>query len=126
MIENYQSLERVYELDQDSDLPTYKFKQGHGKISFFSRADQEREENTPYLQINPEGMLYHSFAPSRPMPILEQLRKDSKDPKLKKSIEKLLATTQEKHDTTHDKKSSVRTPKPMSTKRKTQEVTTRL
>jgi hypothetical protein len=60
-------------LDQDSDVPTYKFLQGQGKISFISRADQEKEEQVPYLQINPEGMLYHSFAPSKPLPILEQL-----------------------------------------------------
>lgn len=104
MIENYQSLERVYDLDQDSDVPTYKFIQGQGKISFISRADQEREEQTPYIQVNPEGVLFHSFAPNRPLPILEHLRKDSKDPKLKKSIEKLFATTRDKVEAPVEKK----------------------
>lgn len=121
MIENYQSLERVYDLDQDSDVPTYKFLQGQGKISFISRADQEKEEQVPYLQINPEGMLYHSFAPSKPLPILEQLRKDSKDPKLKKSIEKLFATTRDsKTESTADKKLTTAKPaKTVLAKRKT-------
>ncbi len=120
MIENYQSLERVYDLDQDSDVPTYKFLQGQGKISFISRADQEREEQVPYLQINPEGMLYHSFAPSKPLPILEQLRKDSKDPKLKKSIEKLFATTRDnKAESAADKKPATAKPaKSLLAKRK--------
>lgn len=127
MIENYQSLERVYDLDQDSDVPTYKFQHGQGKVSFISRADQENEENTPFLQINPEGMLYHSFAPSRPMPILEQLRKDSKDPKLKKSIEKLFMTTREKHETPTDKKAPIKAPtgKALGEKRKPTEVVAR-
>jgi cyclic pyranopterin phosphate synthase len=120
MIENYQSLERVYDLDQDSDVPTYKFLQGQGKISFISRADQEKEEQVPYLQINPEGMLYHSFAPNKPLPILEQLRKDSKDPKLKKNIEKLFALTRDnKAETSAEKKTtSSKTAKPLLAKRK--------
>lgn len=117
MIENYQSLERVYDLDQDSDIPMYKFQQGHGRVSFVSRADQEREDNTPYLQINPEGMLFHSFAPNRPLPILEQLRKDSKDPKLKRSIEKLFATTRDaKVEPVAEKKQA--TAKPVASKKK--------
>lgn len=118
MIENYQALERVYDLDQDSDIPTYKFLQGQGKISFVSRTDQEKEDQTPYLHINPEGMLHHSFAPHRPIPILEQLRKDSKDPKLKKMIEKLFTTTRDK-ETVVEKKPAVTKPaKPVLTKRK--------
>lgn len=119
MIENYQSLERVYDLDSDSDVPMYKFQHGHGRISFVSRADQEREDMTPYLQINPEGMLYHSFAPNKPMPILEHLRKDSKDPKLKKSIEKMFATTRDtKTDNTTDKKQTPSKGKNLLSKRK--------
>lgn len=122
MIENYQSLERVYDLDQDTDVPTYKFPQGHGKISFMSRADQEKEELTPYVQVNPEGMLYHSFAPNRPLAILEHLRKDSKDPKLKKSIEKLFFTTRDKAEPASDKRISLRAHgKTMASKRKSSE-----
>lgn len=66
-------------------------------------------------------MLYHSFAPSKPLPILEQLRKDSKDPKLKKSIEKLFATTRDsKTESTADKKPATAKPaKTVLAKRKT-------
>lgn len=120
MIENYQNLERIYDLDQESDIPTYKFLQGHGKISFVSRADQEKEDEQPYLQINPEGILYHSFAPNKPISILDQLRKDSKDPKLKKSVEKLFSTVRDKVDATADKKPlTTKVNKTVTSKRKT-------
>jgi cyclic pyranopterin phosphate synthase len=120
MIENYENLERVYDLEQDLDIPTYKFKDGPGKISFFSTADQEKDELTPHLQINPEGMLSHSFAPNRSIQILDQLRKDSKDPKLKKSIEKLLMTTRDSkaEATETERKSAAKSAKTASSKRK--------
>lgn len=65
-------------------------------------------------------MLYHSFAPNKPISILDQLRKDSKDPKLKKSVEKLFSTVRDKVDATADKKPlTTKVNKTVTSKRKT-------
>jgi cyclic pyranopterin phosphate synthase len=90
IIENYQKLEMEYDLDQDQPTPTFRFEGGVGKISFVSAKDIQAEREKPCLYINEEGVVYNNVQPKKTLSVLSSLRKDSKDPKFRKSIEKFI------------------------------------
>ena len=117
MIENYQALEHVYELDQESDTPSYRFKDAQGKVTFYSRHEQERDDEIPYLHLNPNGMLSVSAGTAKPLYIIDQVRKDFKDVKFRKAVEKLVFSLRDK-STVPEIKTKTKSKPSVSAKRK--------
>ncbi|MCB0326009.1 MAG: radical SAM protein [Bdellovibrionales bacterium] len=89
MIDNYQILERVVEFDQEPSNLAFRFPQAVGSISFVSRVELEKKRAQPYIQLNANGEVFNSRDPKKTLSILDAIRKDAKDPKFRKSIEKI-------------------------------------
>lgn len=90
MIENYEKLEIDYDLESEVPAPTYRFCDGIGKVSFLGAKEIEQERQVPYIQLDAYGNLRSSINPKKVLAVLSNLRKDSKDPKFRRSIEKLV------------------------------------
>lgn len=97
MIDNYQMLERRSDLDATNpkSIPSFQFKDGVGKISFLSPMEVEAERAVPSVLFTPDGMLHNEHVPGRSMSLIEDLRRDAKDPKLHKAIEKIIQMPEE-------------------------------
>lgn len=89
-IDNFQSLVRVHDLEEEIPVPTFKFGDAAGKISFLSQVEMEKEDSVPRILFNVEGVLSNEQVPNRPQAILADLRRDAKDDKLHRTIEKVL------------------------------------
>ncbi|MEZ4705145.1 MAG: radical SAM protein [Bdellovibrionota bacterium] len=114
MIDNYQILERVHDLSEDQPTLKFKFPNALGVMSFLSKVDLQKERDTPFIQLNSNGDVFNSCDPSKTFSIMEAIRKDAKDPKFRKAIEKIyLANAVEKKvKTATGKKKKSSTTKP--------------
>ncbi|MFH1263339.1 MAG: radical SAM protein [Pseudomonadota bacterium] len=90
-IENFQTLVRVYDLETEVPVPTYRFADAVGKISFLGPSEIDAEEAVPRILFNVEGVLSNELVPNRPQPILADLRRDAKEDRLHRVIEKVMA-----------------------------------
>lgn len=89
-IDNFQTLIRVHDLEEEIQVPTFRFSEAPGKISFLSPLEIEAEEAVPQIVFNVEGVLYNEQVPNRPQPILADLRRDAKEDRLHRIIEKVM------------------------------------
>lgn len=89
-IDNFQRLVRVHDLEPEIPVPTYKFADSVGKISFLSHVEIEAEETVPRILFNAEGVLSNERVPNRPQPILADLRRDAKEDRLHRVIERVM------------------------------------
>jgi GTP 3',8-cyclase len=89
-IDNFQNLIRVHDLEDDIPVPTYKFADAAGKISFLSPIEIDAEEAVSQIVFNVEGVLSNEQVPNRPQPILADLRRDAKEDRLHRIIEKVM------------------------------------
>jgi molybdenum cofactor biosynthesis enzyme MoaA len=91
-IDNFQSLVRADDMEVEDEIlvPSYKFADGVGRISFLSQMEVEAEEGIPRVLFNVEGVLINELAPNRPQPILADLRRDAKEDRLHKVIQKVM------------------------------------
>jgi cyclic pyranopterin phosphate synthase len=89
-IDDYQRLVQVHDLSVDPPVPTFQFADGVGRISFLSHAEVAREASVPVAVFNAEGVLFHEQVPTRPQAILADLRRDAKEARLHKTIERVL------------------------------------
>ncbi|MCB0271697.1 MAG: radical SAM protein [Bdellovibrionales bacterium] len=107
MIDNYEKLHLQYDMDDDNLAPVFTFEGGIGTVSFLSYTEVQKLRNEPYIELDAEGRLKSSINPKKTMDILSYLRKDSKDPKFRKSVEKFLllkgATAEKKEKSTRSK-----------------------
>jgi GTP 3',8-cyclase len=90
-IDDYQKLVQIHDLGAEVPSPTFQFNEGEGKISFLSKMEIDAEARIPIVVFNADGNLYHEAAPNRIQPILADLRRDAKETKLHKTIERVLA-----------------------------------
>lgn len=89
-IDNYQSLLRVHDLSEDIPMPTFQFAGSLGKISFLSKMEIDAENAIPRVLFNAEGVFSNEMASDRPQAILMDLRRDAKETRLHRTIEKVL------------------------------------
>jgi GTP 3',8-cyclase len=89
-IDNFQNLIRIHDLEEGLQVPTYKFADAAGKISFLSQIEIEAEESVPQIVFSVEGVLFNEQVPNRPQPILADLRRDAKEDRLHRIIEKVM------------------------------------
>jgi len=89
-IDNYQRLVQIHDLEDDVPVPTFRFDDAEGKISFLSETEVAAEKSVPSIVFNAEGVLFNELVPNRPHPILAELRKDAKQDKLRKTIEHVM------------------------------------
>jgi cyclic pyranopterin phosphate synthase len=126
-ISNYQRLTQIHDFESDEPEVCFKFNQAVGKVSFVSQIQVRKERSAPTIVFNADGALYNEIAPNRPYPILADLRKDAKDVKLHKLIEKVIrfdgtetkAKTSSKKSTIKAKGASKRTKAKMPSKKST-------
>lgn len=115
MIDNYEKLQMEYDLESDKPTPRFKFDGGVGTISFLSCTDVQAMREDPYIELDAHGVLRSSLNPKKSLDVLSSIRKDSKDPKFRKSVEKFLLmktpSTTKKKKTTTKKTASKRTTK---------------
>ncbi|HLG20469.1 MAG TPA: radical SAM protein [Bdellovibrionota bacterium] len=91
MIDNFQQLRQVeFSADDDGSAPAWQFVDGLGKISFVSRMELDKEEAEPRILFNADGTLSNEINPQRSQPILEELRRDAKEDRLHRMIEKIM------------------------------------
>ena len=90
LINDYQQLVQVHDLDAEVAVPTFKFLDGAGKISFLSKIEIEAEKMIPRVVFSAEGVLFNELVQNRPQAILADLRRDAKEDRLHRTIEKVL------------------------------------
>jgi|GEM_PF-4944743 len=90
MIDNYEKLEMVYEIEGAEPTPVFKFNDSLGTLSFMSSTTIEKKRREPYIELDAFGHLRSSLNPKKVLDILPKIRKDPKDTKFRKSIEKFL------------------------------------
>lgn len=89
LIENYQVLE-AYPNYNDDLIPTFAFRKAEGKISFISQRRIQEIRNYPRVVLKANGDVINEVFPKKQINILDIIRKDPKNPKLRKAIEKVL------------------------------------
>ncbi|MCI5071737.1 radical SAM protein [bacterium] len=124
MIDSYQILTPISPLQNEDPVPTFIFKNAMGKISFVSKAFQEKSRLFPQLLLTQDGMLYDESDPKKKMDLLTELRKDPKSLKLRKAVEKFMtlkedSDAEEKSVKTSKKKKVAKTSKKATAKKST-------
>lgn len=121
MIDNYEKLQMTYDLDSDEPTtPTFQFEGGQGWLSFVGYKDACKLREDPYIELSADGILKCSTNPRKSLDVLKYIRKDSKDPKFRKSVEKFLLLKSQKKkagQTKSKKKTSKRRSKTQSASR---------
>jgi GTP 3',8-cyclase len=90
IIDNYQRLVQIPDLASDFPVATFRFVDGVGKISFLSLMEVEREAHIPTVAFSANGVFFNEAAPNRGHAILADLRRDAKEGRLHRTIEKVL------------------------------------
>ncbi len=90
MINNYQKLVMEPELEGEHPVPAFRFVDGLGKMSFLSRDEVAKEDSTPRVAFNASGVFFNEAASNRGHAILADLRRDAKETKLHRTIERVL------------------------------------
>ena len=109
-IDNFQSLIRVHDLENEVQVPTFKFADAAGKISFLSQVEIDAEAAVPRVLFNVEGIFSNEQVPNRPHAILADLRRDAKEDRLHRTIEKVMMMKADPKKASKPAKSSKRVP----------------
>ncbi|MFH1018343.1 MAG: radical SAM protein [Pseudomonadota bacterium] len=89
-IDDYQRLIQVHDLTAEHPVPTFRFADGVGHVAFLSKMEVEAERAVPRVVFTADGSLFNEAVPHRPQAILADLRRDAKESRLHRTIEKLL------------------------------------
>ena len=89
-IDNYERMDRIHDLTQALDVPTYQFHGAPGRISFLGETEIRAEMQSPRVVFTADGMLLNERVPSRSQLILDDLRRDAKETRLHRTIEKIM------------------------------------
>ncbi len=90
-IDNFQMLVRAHDFsDEEVPISTYRFADGVGKLSFLSEMEVRQTAATPCCAFSAEGVIFNELVPGRVVPILQDLRRDAKEDRLHRAIEKVM------------------------------------
>lgn len=92
-IDSYQRLVQLHDLEAEVTAPQYQFVSATGKMSFWGQKEIEADRKIPRVVFNADGVLFHEASPLKGVPILEDLRRDAKEVRLHRIIEKVLGQT---------------------------------
>lgn len=90
-IDNFQKLTPIHDLESEIQIPTFQFQAAAGKISFLSEMEIDTELAVPRILFNADGVLSNEQTPQKTQPILENLRRDAKEDRLHRMIERIMA-----------------------------------